>query len=96
MLFIHQFPVFYLRATSYKAAMKMCLQQMLSGCDESQDMLKMIYVQKINSDCSAFENSLRKQNSDNFIKIVDAKNTVREMALKEVENANKYVHGIAC
>lgn len=74
----------------YKAAMTMCIRQTPQKCEESKDMLKMIYVQKINSDCAAFENSLQKQHQDNFIKVVDAKNTVREMALQEVQNANKY------
>lgn len=77
----------------YKAAMGMCLEQTPQKCKASEDMLKMLYVQKIRSDCAAFENSLNKQESESTVKLEDAKRDVREAALTEVKNANKYTLG---
>lgn len=77
----------------YKAAMGMCLEQTPQKCKASEDMLKMLYVQKIRSDCAAFENSLAKQETESSIKLEDAKRDVREAALTEVKNANKYTLG---
>jgi hypothetical protein len=74
----------------YKAAMGMCFEQTPQKCKASEDMLKMLYVQKIRSDCAAFENSLNKQESESTVKLEDAKRDVREAALTEVQNANKY------
>ena len=77
----------------YKAAMGMCFEQTPQKCKASEDMLKMLYVQKIRSDCAAFENSLNKQESESTVKLEDAKRDVREAALTEVKNANKYTLG---
>lgn len=77
----------------YKAAMGMCFDQTPQKCKASEDMLKMLYVQKIRSDCAAFENSLAKQETESSIKLEDAKRDVREAALTEVKNANKYTLG---
>ncbi len=74
----------------YKAAMGMCLEQTPKKCKSSEDMLKMLYVQKIRSDCAAFENSLNKQEIESYAKLEDAKVDVRNAALTEVTNANKY------
>ena len=77
----------------YKAAMGMCFEQTPQKCKASEDMLKMLYVQKIRSDCAAFENSLNKQETESTVKLEDAKRDVREAALTEVKNANKYTLG---
>lgn len=77
----------------YMAAMGMCFEQTPQKCKASEDMLKMLYVQKIRSDCAAFENSLNKQEVESYVKLEDAKVDVRNAALTEVENANKYTLG---
>ena len=74
----------------YKAAMGMCFEQTPAKCKESEDMLKMLYVQKIRSDCAAFENSLNKQETESYVKLEDAKRNVRDAALTELKNTNKY------
>ncbi len=77
----------------YKVAMQMCFEQTPEKCKASEDMLKMMYVQKIRSDCAAFENSLNKQEIEVYAKLEDAKSGVRAAALTEVKNANKYTLG---
>ena len=77
----------------YKAAMEMCFGQTPQKCKTSEDMLKMMYVQKIRSDCAAFENSLNKQESESTVKLEDAKRNVRDAALNELQASNKYSLG---
>lgn len=77
----------------YKAAMTMCFEQTPQKCKENGDMLKMLYANKIKSDCAAFENSLKKQESESTVKLEDAKRNVRDAALTELQNTNKYSLG---
>ncbi len=77
----------------YKAAMDMCFAQVPDKCKTDESMLKMLYVQKIRSDCAAFENSLNKQESESSVKLEDAKRNVRDAALTELKNTNKYTLG---
>lgn len=77
----------------YKVAMDMCFAQTPTKCKESEDMLKMLYVQKIRSDCAAFENAVNKQESESGFKLEDAKRNVRDAALAELKNSNKYTLG---
>ena len=77
----------------YKAAMGMCFGQTPEKCKASEDMLKMLYVQKIRSDCAAFENSLNKQETESTVKLEDAKKNVRDAALTELQASNKYSLG---
>ncbi len=77
----------------YKAAMKMCFEQTPQKCKQNGDMLKMLYANKIKSDCAAFENSLNKQESESTVKLEDAKRNVRDAALTELQNTNKYSLG---
>ena len=77
----------------YKAAMEMCFEQTPQKCKASEEMLKMLYVQKIRSDCAAFENSLNKQETESTVKLEDAKRNVRDAALTELQNTNKYSLG---
>ena len=74
----------------YKASMTMCFGQVPEKCKASEEMLKMLYVQKIRSDCAAFENSLNKQETESTAKLEDAKRDVRNAALTELKNQNKY------
>ncbi len=74
----------------YIAADEMCFEQTPAKCKSNGDMLKMMYVQKIRSDCSAFENSIKQQTGEINAKLIDAKKSVRDAALNEFKNANKY------
>jgi hypothetical protein len=74
----------------YVAADEMCFEQTPSKCKSNGDMLKLMYAQKIKSDCAAFENSVKKQTSEINVQILDAQNAVRDAALSELENSNKY------
>lgn len=74
----------------YNAAHEMCLEQTPSKCNTTKDMLQMMYAQKIKSDCVAFENSIKKQESEINVKLRDAEQSVRAVAFNEFQNANKY------
>ena len=74
----------------YTAADAMCIEQTPSKCKEKSEMLQMMYVQKIKSDCVAFENSIKQQNSEVNVKLADAQKSVRDAALNELQNSNKY------
>lgn len=74
----------------YIAADKMCVEQTPSKCQSTVDMLKMMYAQKIKSDCVAFENSIKQNKLAVNEKVANAEKTVRDAALAEFENANKY------
>ncbi len=74
----------------YVAADEMCFEQTPSKCKSNGDMLKVMYVQKIKSDCAAFENSVKKQASDINAQIADAQSALRDAALNEFTNSNKY------
>ena len=74
----------------YIAADEMCMEQTPSKCKASSEMLQMMYAQKIKSDCLAFENSLKQQSSEINAKLADAQKTVRDAALNELQNANKF------
>ena len=74
----------------YIAADEMCFDQTPAKCKENSDMLKMLYVQKIKTDCTAFENSIKKGNSALTVQIADAQKVVRDAALSKFKEANKY------
>jgi hypothetical protein len=74
----------------YVAADDMCMEQTPSKCKSSSEMLQMMYVQKIKSDCVAFENSIKQQGSEINVKLADAQRVVRNAALEDLQNANKY------
>lgn len=74
----------------YVAADEMCFEQTPAKCKENGDMLKMLYVQKIKSDCAAFETVVKKESSNTTAKLSDAQNALRNAALDEFESSNKY------
>ena len=74
----------------YIAADEMCWEQTPSKCKSSQDMVKMLYAQKIKSDCIAFENSVKQQSIEINSKLADAQKSVRDAALSAFANENKY------
>ena len=57
----------------YVAADEMCFEQTPSKCKSNGDMLKLMYAQKIKSDCAAFENTVKKQSGEINAKLIDSK-----------------------
>ena len=67
-----------------------CTQEAPAQCKSSIPMLRMIYVQRIQSDCAAYENSLKQQQMESEQKLQTARQTLRDTALEEYQKANKY------
>ncbi|MBR6838131.1 MAG: hypothetical protein IKM94_01000, partial [Alphaproteobacteria bacterium] len=73
----------------HAAVADMCVNQ-IPECSKSLSMLKMMYAQQIRSDCTAYENSLKKQRNESAKKLQTAQTALREAALEQHQNANKY------
>lgn len=73
----------------YSAVTNICVKQ-IPECSSSMSMLKMMYAQQIKADCGAYENSLKKQKQDSAKKLATAQQAMREAALEQYQNANKY------
>ena len=74
----------------YSGAGKMCLSTMPSKCEKYVPMMQAVYAQKIKSDCMAYENSLKAQKSQSQQKLQTAQKALRDAALDEYKNQNKY------
>ena len=73
----------------YRASVKLCSEQ-LKECSTQNKMMELMYQQRIRSDCSAYENSLRQQRTQSAQKLAAAQSAMREAALEQYRNANKY------
>lgn len=73
----------------YSAVSSMCVKQ-IPECSGTTGMLKLMYSQQIKSDCAAYENSLKKQKNESAKKLQTAQTAMREAALEQHQNANKY------
>ena len=73
----------------YRAANSICVAQM-PECGSELSMLQLMYSQRIKSDCSAYENSLKQQKNASANKLASAQQAMREAALEQYRNANKY------
>lgn len=73
----------------YRAANSICVAQM-PECGNELSMLQLMYSQRIKSDCSAYENSLKQQKNASANKLASAQQAMREAALEQYRNANKY------
>jgi len=73
----------------HSAVADMCVKQ-IPECSKDLSMLKMMYAQQIKSDCTAYENSLKKQKNESAKKLQTAQQALREAALEQHQNANKY------
>lgn len=73
----------------YRAAAKLCNTQ-IPECASQSKMMEMMYQQRIRSDCTAYENSLRQQRTQSAQKLATAQSAMREAALEQYRNANKY------
>jgi len=74
----------------HTAAAKLCVAQVPDSCKSSGSMLQLIYSQKIKSDCTAYENSLKQQKNSSAQKLHAAQQALRDAALEEYQNANKF------
>ncbi len=74
----------------YKAAAKLCVKQIPTQCNAHDQMMQLVYAQKIKSDCSAYENSLKQQKNASQQKLQTAQKALRDAALDEYKNQNKY------
>lgn len=72
-----------------RAAAKLCIAQ-IPECASDIDMLKLLYVQNIKSDCTAFENSLKQKRNQSAQKLQAAERALRETALEQYRASNKY------
>ena len=73
----------------HSAVMGVCAKQ-IPECSSSINMLKMMYSQQIKADCGAYENSLKQQKNASAKKLQTAQQALREAALEQYQNANKY------
>lgn len=74
----------------YTASAKMCASQITEQCKSYSSMLQLVYAQKIKSDCVGYENSLRAQKIQSQQKLQTAQKALRDAALEEYQNQNKY------
>lgn len=73
----------------HSAAAELCMAQ-IPECSAESSMLQLLYAQRIKSDCSAYENSLKQQKNASQTKLSTAQRALREAALEQYQNANKY------
>lgn len=69
---------------------RMCRTQLDEYCQTYGSMLQLVYSQKVKSDCVAYENSLRIQKNQSQQKLQTAQKALRDAALDEYQNQNKY------
>ena len=73
----------------HRAAAALCKAQ-IPECAKDINMLQMMYGQKIKSDCTAYENVLKQKKTQSSQKLQAAERALRETALEQYQNANKY------
>ena len=73
----------------HRAAANLCMEQ-IPECSAESSVLQLLYSQRIKSDCSAYENSLKQQKNASQNKLAAAERALREAALEQLQNANKY------
>lgn len=73
----------------YRASTKLCNAQ-IPECASQSEMMELMYKQRVRSDCTAYENSLRQQRTQSAQKLASAQSAMREAALEQYRAANKY------
>jgi hypothetical protein len=73
----------------YRSAAKLCNAQ-VPECTSQSKIMELMYQQRIRSDCTAYENSLRQSRTQSAQKLAAAQSAMREAALEQYRNANKY------
>lgn len=72
------------------AASGVCVKQLPAQCKNSASFLQLTYGQRIRSDCTAYENSLKQQRNASQEKLATAQKALRDAALESFQNENKY------
>ncbi len=73
----------------HRVAANLCAER-IPECKADLSLLQMMYSQRIKSDCSAYENILKQQKNASAQKLQTAERALRDAALEQLENANKY------
>lgn len=73
----------------FNASNQICIQQ-IPECESELAMLQLMYAQQVRSDCTAYENSLKRQKNASAQKLYAAEQALREAALEQYQTANKY------
>ena len=73
----------------FRASLEMCTAQ-IPECASEMNMLQLMYSQRIKSDCTAYENTLKQQKKSSEQKLQTAERALREAALEQLQIANKY------
>ncbi len=73
----------------HRLAQDYCTAQ-IPECANELSMLQLMYSQQIKSDCTAYENSLKQQKNASANKLASAQQAMRQAALEQYRNANKY------
>lgn len=68
---------------------ELCVEKM-PECKSEMNLIKNRYVQKVKSDCAAFENSLKQRGREGRANLAAAQKNVRDAALDKYQNDNKY------
>ena len=71
------------------AATDLCTAQ-IPECSRDMSMLQLLYAQKIKSDCTAYENSLKQRKNSSQTKLSAAQKALRDAALEQIQSSNKY------
>ena len=59
-------------------------------CSKELSTLQLMYSQQIKSDCTAYENSLKKLKSESTQKMTEAQRALQDLAINQARDANKY------
>ena len=73
----------------YAAVANICRAR-IPECASDLQMLQMMYSRQIQSDCAAYENSLKQKKNKAIENLDTAERTLRQAALEQYEAANKY------
>ncbi len=73
----------------HATADELCVAQ-IPECQNEMSMLRMMYSQRIKSDCTAYENSLKQQKNASQNKLATAEKALRDAALEQLRTSNKY------
>ncbi len=73
----------------YKMADQVCSEQ-IPECSASLKTIKLLYSQRVKSDCMAYENTIKKKRNESSEKLAAAERALREAALEAHQAANKY------
>lgn len=73
----------------FRASADLCNAQ-IPECSSQFSIMDLMYKQRVRSDCTAYENSLKQQRTQSAQKLAAAQASMREAALEQYRNANKY------